>query len=288
MEDWQPTAAYRKIAEANREYYAATAATYDRTENCVVDPSAQAQLERDLDGVLAHLRKPPSEVTALDACGGSGNVALKLLHRGVQVTLADISPDLIAIFQTKAAAAGKVGRAVCGEIATFLAQEGPSFDLIVFSSALHHLADIDAVLELAWGRLSAGGLLFTVHDPTAREHWSPATRLATRLGYYWFKLSRQRSDLLPALGRKLRRLAARSSPRQKDHVPLNSATAGMLAEYHVERGIDDGALVARLRDLGYDVLWHERSAESRSPALQWLIETLGDATSFKLLLRRPG
>jgi SAM-dependent methyltransferase len=121
---WQPSTTYQKVAEANRQYYAQTAAMYEATETCVTDPLLQRGLESDLDRALATLGKPLASVRALDACGGSGNVALKLLRRGVGVTLVDISPDLQEIFRAKCVEAGFVPKVVCSELAAFLAVEG--------------------------------------------------------------------------------------------------------------------------------------------------------------------
>ena len=68
---------------------------------------------------------------------------------------------------------------------------------------------------------------------------------------------------------------------------MNQSTVGMLAEYHVEQGIDDIGLVERLKGVGYEVVWHERSTKCRSAWVRPIIEFLGDKTSFKLLLRKP-
>jgi len=287
MNDWKPTEAYRKIAEANRAYYSQTAGLYDATETCVQDEEVQGQLESDLDRVLAAVNKPVREVSALDACGGSGNISMKLLRRGAKVVLADISPQLLELFQKKAAAAGYQSEIVCSEVASFLGDGGRAFDLIVFSSALHHIENIDGVLGLAYQRLAPGGLLFTVFDPTAQSQRRLATRTLLKLDYYWFKLVCQSSDVLPAAGRRFRRLMSGSTPDRKDQVALNESTVGMLAEYHVEQGIDDLALVERLKGVGYEVVWHERYAKCRAGWLLPLIEFLGDKTSFKLLLRKP-
>ena len=287
MNDWKPTETYRKIAEANRTYYSQTAGLYDATETCVQDEEVQGQLESDLDRVLNALNKPVREVSALDACGGSGNISMKLLRRGVSVVLADISPQLLELFGKKAAAAGYQAESVCSEVATFLGDGGRVFDVIVFSSALHHLENIDGVLGLAYQRLAPGGLLFTVFDPTARSQRSLATRTLLKLDYYWFKLVCQSSDVLPAAGRRFQRLLSGSSPDRKDQVALNQSTVGMLAEYHVEQGIDDIGLVERLKRVGYEVVWHERYTKCRSALVRPVIEFLGDKTSFKLLLRKP-
>src|SRR5690606_38454583 len=102
------------VAEANRRFYARIADLYDRTETCVTDRVAQDELEADLDRALALLDGPRSQLRALDACGGSGNVTLKLLARGLDVTVADISEELLSILRRKAAAAGSQPRIHCG------------------------------------------------------------------------------------------------------------------------------------------------------------------------------
>ena len=72
------TAAYRRVADANREFYRRTAHSYDASETCVNDREAQRGLSRDIATIVDLLDRPAHDIRALDACGGSGNVALKL------------------------------------------------------------------------------------------------------------------------------------------------------------------------------------------------------------------
>lgn len=287
MNDWKPSDNYQKIADANREYYATTAERYESTETCVTDPGVQAELEIDLDNIVRELGGSAAKIRALDACGGTGNIAIKMLKRGMQVTLADISPDLQEIYRKKCKEHGFTAHAVLCEIGSFLAQPGETFDLITFSSALHHLADIDGVLALAFDRLAPGGLVFTIFDPTKSEEHRIITRMAMRLEYYWFKIFCQTKDVPKAALRRIRRILSHLSAEEKTAVRLNASTAGMLAEYHVEKGIDDRALVSRMKRTGYEVVWHERYVGARFKTTRRLIESTGDVTAFKLLLRRP-
>lgn len=96
---WVPCAVYPKVVEANRRFYACNAELYDSTETCLVDPRAQHLLDEDLDRILKLLWPPAERLHALDACGGSGHIALKLLARALQVTKVDISSDLLVIFE---------------------------------------------------------------------------------------------------------------------------------------------------------------------------------------------
>lgn len=287
MRDWRPSSEYQKVAEANRQFYARTASLYEASETCLTDRRIQEQLEADLDRILNIIGREPSAIRALDACGGSGNVALKLLKRGVEITLADISPELLGIFSAKCAAAGIAPRCVCAEIGSFLSQTDQRFDLIVFSSALHHLENIEHVLTLAFHCLQPQGLLYTIFDPTSRRQLKTTTRALLRLEYFTFKLCCQTTDLPAAVGRRLRRVFSGASPQRKSDAALGESTAGMLAEFHVEQGIDDLALIRKLRAVGFEELWHQRYADSRFEVTRRIVERIGDATSFKLLLRRP-
>ena len=286
MSNWKPSDQYRKIAEANRVFYAQNAATYDSSETCVTDRKGQEALERDLDRVLEAAGKQPSQLKALDACGGSGNISLKLLRRGVNVTLADISAELQGIFQRKCAERGYTPTVVCTEIGSFLTSSAEPFDLIVFSSALHHLENIDEVLKLAHARLTPGGLLFSIFDPTPNSAKSLVSRIALRVEYFCFKLFCQTSDLPGAFGRRFRRFLSGAKAGDKSNVALDGSTAGVLAEYHIEKGIDDLALVERMRKVGFDVVFHDRLAGTRYGLTAAVIRRMGDVTTFKLLLRR--
>jgi ubiquinone/menaquinone biosynthesis C-methylase UbiE len=283
---WVPSAAYARISEANREYYARNARQYDATETCVVDDRFQAGLRRDLDESLELIGKPLESIAALDACGGSGNVALKLMERGVYVVLVDISPDLQTIFRTRCEERGWKPTIVCSEVSDYLAKTNERFDLITFSSALHHLHSYEKVLELALDRLSPGGLLFTTFDPTLRRVLPAPARMLLACDYYAFKILRQTGDFPSAIRRRAMRVMRGVSARNKDGVRIDHTSAGMLAEYHVERGIDDTSLVRFLEGCGAEVVWHRRFADARFGLTRHLLHTWGAATTFKLLVRR--
>ena len=106
MSDWKPSSEYQRVAEANRQFYARTASLYDASETCVTNRRIQQRLEADLDRIIGISGRRQGTIRALDACGGSGNVALKLLNRGVDVTLVDISQEFLGLFSAKCAASG--------------------------------------------------------------------------------------------------------------------------------------------------------------------------------------
>ncbi|SRR6266516_7816118 len=286
MSDWNPSSKYQRVVEANRQFYAQIASLYDKSETCVRDQRIQQRLEVDLDRIVGIIGRPQGAIRALDACGGSGNVALKLLNRGVDVTLVDVSSELMDIFRCKCAASRITPRIVCSEIGSFLSETSRTFDLIVFSSALHHIENFEHVLRLAFRCLEPRGLLYTVFDPTSSCMLQTSTRVLQRLEYITFKLFCQTRDLPAAILRRFRRVLSGVSARRKSDAALTRATAGLLAEFHAEQGIDDLALVAQLTTVGFEVVWHERYADGRFDLTRRIIERTGDSTSFKLLLRK--
>ena len=61
---------------------------------------------------------------------------------------------------------------------------------------------------------------------------------------------------------------------------------GEMAEYHVNNGIDDFALVRGLEQKGMKVIWHIREARARYSVTESLLQWFGCVTSFKLLLQK--
>ena len=283
--DWKPNADHERVAEANRLFYQKVARVYDRTETCVADPVFQKKLEHTLTESLSFIEKPLSRIAALDACGGTGNVALKLASRGISVTLADISPSQLEIYKEKCQAAGLVPTIYCGDICQYLRGSEIRFDFVVFSSALHHLADYQSVLALAYEALMPGGVILTLYDPTLVAKRSSASRMVLNLDYLLFKVRKQWKDVPGGIFRRVKRKL--NSRAKTAEIKLSDENLGFLAEYHLNAGIDDYELIGRMKKLGAEVIWHRRISGGRHTLTQKLVDMFGDATDFSLLLRKP-
>src|SRR5512132_3634305 len=127
------------VAEANKIFYAEVAQGYDENEPCIADPEARAFARRLVSRAIAATGK--RGIRALDACGGSGYASEILLGMGIQTLLVDISPEMLQRWRDKARARGHEPSIQEEEITEFLVRSDASWDLIVFSSALHHLDD---------------------------------------------------------------------------------------------------------------------------------------------------
>jgi ubiquinone/menaquinone biosynthesis C-methylase UbiE len=263
-------------AEANRLLYSDLAESYDRTEACVVDPRHRRRLAAALDEALAVVPEPTH---VLDACGGSGNVSAVLTRHGIVPTVVDVSGEMLARWEHRAAGMGFSPETHVAQIEQFLQGDERRWDLIVFSSALHHLEQPDAVLAIAASRLAPGGAIVTIYDPTSATRALHLLRMVDWLGHLLVHHPRE----FVAVGRRwLRRKRDVKATAGEPHI-------GRLAERHALGGIDDLALRRGLEAEGLEIVVHERSHEARLWLVRAALRLLGTPSSFRFLVRRhPG
>ena len=135
------------------------------SEDCVVDRRLTDRLRETLGFAVSRL-KVRWRASRARRLRRAGNVSLMLLQMGMRPITADISPHMLAICERKARAAGYVPDTIVEEIAEFLGTGRRTWDLIVFSSALHHLDDYCDVMRLAIDHVAPGGVIVTIFDPT--------------------------------------------------------------------------------------------------------------------------
>jgi ubiquinone/menaquinone biosynthesis C-methylase UbiE len=256
-------------AEANRRYYASRAADYDRTEECVTQERNRRRLHRVLTLATASAR---GHERILDACGGSGYASLELGAMGLDAVTVDISPEMLEMYARKASSAGLPAQTEVGEIGSFLAACPEPWDLIVFSSALHHLDDYCAVLLAASERLAEGGVVATVFDPTSPGRLGRVIRYVDYL--LWLAV---RQPFIFA--HRLRERATRRGG--------GAPSVGRMAERHALSGIDDIALAKRLEEHGLEILLHEREFEARFALVRMVLRLLAQPSAFSFVARRP-
>ncbi len=272
--------------EANREFYSSNAESYAATETCVTSPRLQAMLREDLNEIVQMISgRERGQISALDACGGSGNAALKLLRYGVNVTVCDISPELLQIFESRCEGTRASYRVVQEEIGSFLSNTSQRFHLIVFSSALHHIEDHVSILRLAATLLNDDGYIYTVFDPPTWEF--PAWQIIW-LDYLLFKCLNQAEDILPAVFRFLRRGERRINAESYHFEDSNRSRSALegLVECYLRSGIDDFSLAQTMMDGGLKLIWHRRYSEARNLPFRKILSVIKRPTSFKLLFQK--
>ena len=142
-----------KVIEANVTFYLQMAEKYDTYEPYLF-AALQQSLEDDLDKIgsrFALLDRAPS---CLECGGGTGNLTLKMCKRGWAVTVVDVSEKMLGLLQQKAQARGYSPKLILSPIEQFLDATHEDYDLVAFSSVLHHLYSYASVVERSLKRLA--------------------------------------------------------------------------------------------------------------------------------------
>jgi ubiquinone/menaquinone biosynthesis C-methylase UbiE len=271
---------HAEVVEANRMLYAAWSEHYN--ERVITDDS-HTRLRGLLSTAVLTLRRSPyprQTIRALDACGGTGNAAFILYEFGCDVTLVDVSPEMVLQFEDRCRREGKQIPAIVSDVSTFFEEVDEVWDLIVFSSALHHFRCPDKILLSALRKLTSGGLIVTVADPTIniQKMWFKVLSLIDRSLY---ALRKDPKNFRKALAGKLFQNRVSQTHGDSDqHLP----NIGRIAEYHAQIGIDDDALVTKLSSLGYSVLLHRRYSGGYNCVFQAIYRRLKAETSFCLIV----
>jgi 2-polyprenyl-3-methyl-5-hydroxy-6-metoxy-1,4-benzoquinol methylase len=116
---------------------------------------------------------PPTGAWVLDIGGGPGRYSIWLAEQGYKVTLADLSPELLAVAKEKAAEAGVDLDGIVEANATDLSRFGDgSFDAVLCMGPLYHLVEES-------DRRSVVSELFRVLKPGGRAFVAFLNRLQT-------------------------------------------------------------------------------------------------------------
>jgi SAM-dependent methyltransferase len=267
-----------QVMAANVEFYGKIAEIYDQYEFCASELFFQEMLENDLNRMQSRL--PKGRVRCLDCGGGSGNLTLKMLARGWDVTVVDVSPDMLSVSKSKVASSGYTAEFVNDSIEHFLSVSRGTFGLITFSSVLHHLySPLEVVQEIAT-RVSPGGFFYSNFDPVL-----PSSRVLAKCFYdldtIVAKVTRDPGDLLPGFARRLKKLFLPQDPVHRRAL----LSAGDLAEYHARTGLDDLSIETALAKRGFEVDRH-RYPVARTKATLWVNRCLQAFLDFKIMAQR--
>jgi 2-polyprenyl-3-methyl-5-hydroxy-6-metoxy-1,4-benzoquinol methylase len=269
-----------KVVHANVEFYKHVAGSYDSYETCVSDPRQQEMLERDLAQISSGLSSASDRISCLDCGGGTGNLALKMLSRDWSVTVVDVSQSMLDILKVKAEALGRPVKLVNDSIESFLSHTNQTFDVISFSSVLHHLYSPVDVVSLAAKRVKHHGFFYSNFDPV-KPHRPRLTSMFLTCDTVLAKVFYDRRDFFPGLARRLRKLATPMDTVSGRVV----ASAGDLAEFHANEGLDFSEIAEPLKKEGFeiDVAY---SLGGRTRLAQWVNGAIKVSMRFRIMARR--
>ena len=269
-----------QVILANKEFYREIAPKYDHYEYCASDEFFQQGIEADLAKVEEALGSSRRPLQCLDCGAGTGNITLKMLNRGWDVTVVDVSPDMLSILKAKLEAAHKSATFINDSVENFLRQSRQNFDVISFSSVLHHLYSPLAVVKSAALRISRDGFFYSIFDPVAPSSKFLAACFSG-VDTLFAKLLYDRNDFLPGLKRRLQKLCA----TDKGTNGRAFVSAGDLAEYHAYSGVNDRLIAHTLEREGF-VVDLKRYPVGRTKIMRWVDSHLQAVLNFRILAQR--
>lgn len=228
---------------------------YSYIEYNVIFQAVTNMLEKALDHRLR----------AVDLCGGAGKAAfvLKSCAPDCKVTLVDLSEKMLEIARERIAKNNIQGiDVVQADAFSFLDSEG-EYDLIVFSSAVHHFKEPLDLLKSAAERLSENGVIITIADPTT---------ITKSRRYQFFRFLAAGSEHKKQMIKQM--FSTNSSANNTDFD---------MAEYQTYTGIDDLELARGIRDVGLSPLLHLRYPAGE-PYMVKIMPYLGLCWAFSLVL----
>ncbi len=155
------------IRRSNIEVHRLEAAIYDAIHPEIFGAFEQGKIARDLDLITSVVPAEPA-ARVLDIGCGTGNLTLKYVQRGYWVRAVDISPEMLGVLRAKLdpTALNHVDLRVSDteEVVANIHTYG-TWDIISFSSVLHHLPDYQSVLKRSLQQLRPGGVLYVCHEP---------------------------------------------------------------------------------------------------------------------------
>ena len=157
----------RKILAENIRVHTIEAKIYEKLHPEIFNWYEQKATWKRLQ-LLDRLTAASRPRRALDLGCGTGNLLLKLAKLGFSVTGVDISQDMLNRLSNYLPSSDI--HLVYSDIDSFLTgYTGVSFDVIAFSSVLHHLPDYMISLGRATQLLADGGVIYITHKPVKSE-----------------------------------------------------------------------------------------------------------------------
>lgn len=134
-----------------------------------------ALLQRDLLEVLPDLLQPTQPLSILDAGGGTGPLSLPLAQAGHEVTLCDLSEEMIAEARNRSLQLGVAKRVnfFVGSLQDFSQHSHHPFDLVLCHAVLEWVVDPQALIDSLLLHLAPQGMLslmfYNLHSTVFRS-----------------------------------------------------------------------------------------------------------------------
>lgn len=224
----------KKIIDENILVHSKEAKIYDIIHAEIFNKYEQKRTKRDIDFIAKHIStKKPS---VLDIGCGTGNLSLKFLNLGFLVSGVDISKNMLDILRNKTKSRSLV--LIESDVDSFIhGCKEEKYDVITFSSVLHHLPDYLVTIETAIKLLKENGIIYITHEPTRQIYQKSYTSL------FWNVFTKIDSLAFCSI-LHLKRV---KTP------PIDYTWS----DYHCKQGIDSKEISNYLRDNNFQILYYE-------------------------------
>lgn len=211
----------------------------------------------------------------VDMCGGAGKSAFifKKLVPQAEVTLVDLSGKMLDIARQRSQEE-KIGKIeiVQEDAFTFLKRER-QFDIIVFSSAIHHFKDPINLLNSAAQRLSDHGVIITIAEPNILTK----TKRYKTLAFLFCCWADKMTIMKRTVDRGIKLFSGEAAAAADDFD---------IAEYQAYKGINDLQLEYDLQATGLNTLLHMQYPAGGDPFMTRIMSLCKLHWAFCLILTK--
>ena len=254
----------KKIRDENIKVHCKEAKVYDTIHSEIFNKYEQKKTIMDIEFIAKHIfiKKP----STLDIGCGTGNLSLKFLKYGFSVTGVDISKEMLDILHDKTK--NRSLKLVESDVDSFISKCKEKYDVITFSSVLHHLPDYLETIDNTTKILKENGIIYITHEPKRKINqksihipfWKIFTVFDSLLFY---------TLILRLKGVKI---------PQVDYT---------WSDYHSIEGIDSKEVINYLRDNNFQILRYEEYNVRKSAILSIVDDKFNRSKClFKLIAKR--
>lgn len=232
----------RKVEIENRKLHDHGAHNYDN-----YPPYHNAQIFRHYARDAAYIRGLFQRVPlVLDAGCGTGHLAREFIKAGCRVDVNDISPEMVKVTRKRIARLQRDTVSYTQDVNALLerlARGKRRYDVVCFSSMLHHVVDYVKSVRLAARLLRPGGVVYIFGEPTwfGKGGLSRSSKFAIWASAQYINAYKAVRNPRYAL-RFIREQYLRRNVEGKPEIDI------ALAEYHGRTGLDHQRILRTLRD----------------------------------------